>query len=148
MAHVAVKKIQAMGQVEYLIFIIYICFFFLSCLSSIHYNLNKPYGANTVGILVGMPDSYYRRVVKESLGVKLGPLNSYGTGIVFLPQPDAALNALKEIFESQAKQRGLKVIGWRSIDTGHLLSFSLSFHFIYFNNDIHTYIHTYIHTNI
>ena len=81
--------------------------------------MNIRYGANIVGILVGMPDGYYRRVVKESLGVKLGPLNSYGTGIVFLPKPDAALNALKEIFESQAKQRGLKVIGWRSIDTGH-----------------------------
>lgn len=35
------------------------------------------------GILVGMPDAFYRRVVKETIGKELGPLNSYGTAYSF-----------------------------------------------------------------
>ena len=70
------------------------------------------------GILVGMPDSFYRRKVQETLGVTLGPQDSYGSGIVFTPKSDVGVAAIKEIFESQAKQRGLKVIGWRPIETG------------------------------
>ena len=51
------------------------------------------------GILVGMPDSYYRRVVKEAMGKTLPPLNEYGAGIVFTPKGDVAVNAIKEMFE-------------------------------------------------
>jgi glutamate synthase domain-containing protein 1 len=65
-----------------------------------------------------MPDSFYRRKVQETLGVTLGPQDSYGSGIVFTPKSDAGVNAIKEIFESQAQQRGMKVIGWRPIATG------------------------------
>lgn len=65
-----------------------------------------------------MPDSYYRRKVSETLGVTLGPQDSYGSGIVFTPKSDAGVDAIKEIFLSQAKQRGMKVIGWRPIETG------------------------------
>ena len=72
----------------------------------------------SVGILVGMPDKFYRRVVAEKLGEVLGPLNSYGAGIVFTPKSEQGVVAIKEIFEAQANQRNLKVIGWRSIDTG------------------------------
>lgn len=66
-----------------------------------------------------MPDGFYRRKMQELSGVTLGPQDSYGTGIVFTPKSDAGVNAIKEIFESQAKQRGMKVIGWRPIATGH-----------------------------
>jgi glutamate synthase domain-containing protein 1 len=72
----------------------------------------------TLGILVGMPHDFYSRKVTETLGLNLGPQDSYGTGIVFTPKSDAAVNAIKEIFEAQAKQRGMKVIGWRPIETG------------------------------
>lgn len=64
-----------------------------------------------------MPDSFYRRVVKETIGAELPPLNGYGTGIVFTPKGDDAVAAIKEIFEMQVKQRGFDVIGWRSIPT-------------------------------
>ena len=70
------------------------------------------------GILVGMPDSYYRRVLKETQGVILGPINSYGTGIIFTPKSDEAVVAIKDIFESKAKQFGMNVLSWRSIETG------------------------------
>jgi glutamate synthase (NADPH) large chain len=66
-----------------------------------------------------MPDSFYRRKVQETLGITLGPQDSYGSGIVFTPKSDAGVNAIKEIFESQAQQRGMKVIGWRPIATGN-----------------------------
>ena len=46
-----------------------------------------------------MPDSYYRRVVKEAMGKTLPPLNEYGAGIVFTPKGDVAVNAIKEMFE-------------------------------------------------
>jgi glutamate synthase domain-containing protein 1 len=65
-----------------------------------------------------MPHKYYSRVVKESLGKELGSPDSYGTGIVFVPKADDATEAIKKIFEAQARQCGLNVIGWRSIKTG------------------------------
>lgn len=86
-----------------------------------------------------MPDAFYRRKVSESLGITLGPQDSYGSGIVFTPKSDAGVNAIKEIFLSQAKQRGMKVIGWRPIETGNFYfstacipatSISLSHHFL------------------
>ena len=67
-----------------------------------------------------MPDSYYRRAVAESIGVTLGPINSYGTGIIFTPKENDSFDALKELFAMQAAQRGLKVIGWRSVKTGKI----------------------------
>jgi hypothetical protein len=44
--------------------------------------------------------------------------NLYILGILFTPKSDEAVAAIKEIFASQAEQRGLKVIGWRPIETG------------------------------
>jgi len=70
------------------------------------------------GILIGMPHSYYHRVLQEDQGVALGALNSYGTGIVFTPKGDESVAAIKEIFESKVKQFGMKVLTWRNIETG------------------------------
>ena len=72
-----------------------------------------------------MPDSFYRRKMQETAGVTLGPQDSYGSGIVFTPKSDAGVSAIKEIFESQAQQRGMKVIGWRPIATGKSGSFGI-----------------------
>lgn len=66
-----------------------------------------------------MPHSYYSRVMKEELNVDLGNPNSYGTGIVFLPKVnESSFEALKEIFESQVQILGMKVLGWRTVQTG------------------------------
>ena len=67
-----------------------------------------------------MPDAFYRRVMKESSGVTLGPANSYGAGIIFTPKSDISVAAIKEIFESKANQLGMKVLGWRNIETGNI----------------------------
>ena len=69
------------------------------------------------GILVGMPHSYYRRVMQEECKVTLGPMNSYGTGIVFLPKTEKGAEAAAEIFESEARSLGMKVLGWRDVKT-------------------------------
>ena len=69
-----------------------------------------------------MPDAYFRRVLGEEMNIKLGPQNSYGTGVIFTPKEDVAVAAVKEIFELQAAQRGLKIIGWRSIQAGAFIS--------------------------
>ena len=45
------------------------------------------------GILVGMPHSYYKKVMPG-----LGEEHSYGTGIVFCPHKDDGVSAIKAIF--------------------------------------------------
>lgn len=79
----------------------------------------EPNTGDGAGILVGMPDAFYRRVAQESFGKPLpaGP-NTYGTGIVFIPRnSNDAYEAMKWIFETQVKQNGFNVLGWRSIET-------------------------------
>lgn len=79
-----------------------------------------------------MPHDYYTRVVSESIGAKLGLPDSYAAGIVFTPKSDVAVDSIKEIFAAQAAQRGLRVIGWRSLATGVILV--ITFHTpLYFN---------------
>jgi len=70
-------------------------------------------------MLVGMPHSYYSRVVMEELSIDLGAPDSYGTGIIFLPQNNtSSIKAIKEIFQSQAENIGLEILGWRVVKTG------------------------------
>mmetsp|Transcript_22493 Transcript_22493/g.35526 ORF Transcript_22493/g.35526 Transcript_22493/m.35526 type:complete len:1556 (-) Transcript_22493:190-4857(-) len=76
--------------------------------------------ANTgdgAGMLVGMPDSFLRAAMAAE-GVTLPPLGQYGAGNVFLPKGDAAaIERAKAIFERVARQRGLKVVGFRTVPT-------------------------------
>lgn len=66
-----------------------------------------------------MPHSYYSRVVMEELSIDLGSPDSYGTGIIFLPQNNNnSIEAIKEIFQSQAENIGLEILGWRAVKTG------------------------------
>lgn len=78
----------------------------------------EPNTGDGAGILLGMPDTFYRRVLNEDMGVELGPLNSFGTGIVFTPHADTSYDAVRSIFEEQVTQRGIRVLGWRKIKTG------------------------------
>lgn len=77
----------------------------------------EPNTGDGAGILLGMPDSYYRRALNDELNIELGPLNSYGTGIVFTPKSNESLDAIKSIFEDQVTQLGHRIIGWRKIVT-------------------------------
>lgn len=78
----------------------------------------EPNAGDGAGMLVGMPHSFYTRVVKEELGKDLGPPNSYGAGLVFIPKSPGAAETVKRVFNEQSASQGLKVIGWRRIQTG------------------------------
>ena len=77
----------------------------------------EPNTGDGAGILVGMPDAFYRRVMRDAnLPLPAGP-NSYGTGLVFLPKSNDAFEAIKWVFETQTKQNGFNVLGWRAVQT-------------------------------
>jgi glutamate synthase domain-containing protein 1 len=79
----------------------------------------EPNTGDGAGILLGMPHSYYRKVLQEESGIELGPLNSFGTGIIFMPKADEkSYVAIKSMFEEQVNQCGYRVIAWRAVETG------------------------------
>lgn len=78
----------------------------------------EPNAGDGAGMLVGMPHSYYTRVVRESLGVDLGPPDAYGTGIVFMPRDPKTFALIKDMFRTQIESLGFRLIGWRSVATG------------------------------
>ena len=63
------------------------------------------------GILSQIPDRFFRAVA----GVELPALGSYGAGLVFLQEHEAASDKSK--FESLAREEGLVVLGWRTPPT-------------------------------
>ena len=63
------------------------------------------------GILSQIPDRFFRAVA----GVELPALGSYGAGLVFLQEHEAASDKSK--FQSLAKEEGLVVLGWRTPPT-------------------------------
>ena len=78
----------------------------------------EPNAGDGAGMLVGMPHSFYTRVVMEELGKELGPPNSYGTGLVFIPRLPGAADTVKRVFTEQCETQGFRVIGWRRVQTG------------------------------
>eukprot|EP00981_Chlorochromonas_danica_P010245 scaffold3058_cov165-Ochromonas_danica.AAC.36 len=77
----------------------------------------EPNSGDGAGILVGMPHSFYQKVVKEELGLDLGAPNTYGSGIIFTPHSEDLVNYMHELFASQASLYGFEVLGWRTLKT-------------------------------
>ncbi|KAJ8613526.1 hypothetical protein CTAYLR_002224 [Chrysophaeum taylorii] len=76
-----------------------------------------PASGDGAGMLVGMPDSFMRSSVKETLGVELPPLGQYAVGMSFLPQDETLASEWRTSLERIAKRRGLEVLGWRVVPT-------------------------------
>ncbi|MEU0093416.1 glutamate synthase large subunit [Kribbella sp. NPDC006257] len=73
----------------------------------------EPDSGDGAGILLQVPDAYYRKVCDFELPVARG----YATGIAFLPQdPDDADKAVARI-EELAAEENLTVLGWRDVPT-------------------------------
>jgi glutamate synthase (NADPH) large chain len=73
----------------------------------------EPDSGDGAGILIQIPDAYYRKVCDFELPVA----RSYATGIAFLPQdPDDAAKAIARI-EELAAEENLTVLGWREMPT-------------------------------
>ncbi|MFI6680292.1 glutamate synthase large subunit [Kribbella sp. NPDC050470] len=73
----------------------------------------EPDSGDGAGILIQIPDAYYRKVCEFELPVQ----RSYATGIAFLPaDPDDAAKAIARI-EELAAEENLAVLGWRDVPT-------------------------------
>jgi glutamate synthase (NADPH/NADH) large chain len=73
----------------------------------------EPDSGDGAGILLQVPDAYYRKVCDFELPVQ----RNYATGIAFLPQEaDDAAKAVARI-EELAAEENLTVLGWRDVPT-------------------------------
>jgi len=79
----------------------------------------EPNTGDGAGILVGMPDSFMRKVAKASLNVELPELGQYASGLVFTSVEDDIAKESKKVLENSAARYGLKVIGWRPVPTNN-----------------------------
>ena len=67
----------------------------------------EPDSGDGAGILICIPDTFYREVVD----FKLPELGKYATGIVFVDKSFSDRSAIAEI----AKEEGLEILGWREL---------------------------------
>ena len=67
------------------------------------------------GILVGMPDSFLRRIALSELGVDLPKMGLYSVGNIFLPKDAAERDHCKQTFNRLIAAEGQKLLGWRDV---------------------------------
>ncbi|MDX5333866.1 MAG: glutamate synthase large subunit [Gammaproteobacteria bacterium] len=66
------------------------------------------------GLLLKKPDGFLRTIAAEA-GIELGAL--YGVGMVFLSTDAAPAAKAREVLETQLREEGLIVAGWREVPT-------------------------------
>ncbi|MFD4369549.1 glutamate synthase large subunit [Rhodococcus sp. NPDC058521] len=74
---------------------------------------SEPNTGDGAGILLQVPDKFFRAVVDFPLPVE----GAYATGIAFLPQGEADAVKAAEAVEKIVESEGLKVLGWRDVGT-------------------------------
>ena len=74
---------------------------------------SEPDSGDGAGILIQIPDDFYRQVVD----FELPPQGFYGVGIVFLPKDESEYKEAKEKINSVAKLEGITILGWRDVPT-------------------------------
>ena len=70
---------------------------------------SEPDSGDGAGILINIPDSFYREVVK----FELPETGHYATGIVFVDKDFSDKTSIEKI----ASEEGLKILGWRDLPT-------------------------------
>ena len=70
----------------------------------------EPDSGDGAGILIQIPDKFYRSVVD----FKLPPISEYATGILFISSDE---KDYKNHFKQIASEEGLSVLGWRDLPT-------------------------------
>src|SRR5882757_6759292 len=73
-----------------------------------------PLYGDGAGILIQIPDTYYREQLREQQ-VKLPPPGEYGVGTVFLPREHASRLACEQELERSVRAEGQVVLGWRDV---------------------------------
>ena len=74
---------------------------------------SDPDTGDGAGILVQMPDRFFRKTV----GFALPAAGSYGAGLVFLPRDRAAQAACRAVVDHIVREEGCQVLGWRRVPT-------------------------------
>ena len=74
---------------------------------------SEPDSGDGAGILIQIPDDFYRQVVDFDLP----PQGFYGVGIVFLPKDETEYKQAKEKINSVAKLEEISILGWRVVPT-------------------------------
>jgi glutamate synthase (NADPH) large chain len=72
---------------------------------------SEPDSGDGAGILIQIPDAFFREVVDFSLP----EAGSYAAGIAFLPVSDSDRARAKARIEAIAAEEGVEVLGWRSV---------------------------------
>ena len=72
-----------------------------------------PNTGDGAGILIGMPDAFFRDVVGDGLPAE----GAYGVGVVFLPQEDDRRAAFEACINRAVEQEGQRVVCWRDVPT-------------------------------
>jgi glutamate synthase (NADPH) large chain len=67
------------------------------------------------GILVGLPDTFLRKIARSGLGVELPPRGQYGVGNVFLPTDTAERAHCVRVLEEEIEAAGQRLLGWREL---------------------------------
>jgi glutamate synthase (NADPH/NADH) large chain len=73
----------------------------------------EPDSGDGAGILLGMPDAFFREVV----GFDLPQAHAYAAGTAFLPGDADEVTKTRRRIEEIAQQEGLAVLGWRDVPT-------------------------------
>jgi len=74
---------------------------------------SEPDSGDGAGILIQIPDGFYREVVSFDLP----PAGRYGVGTAFLPPESGEGDVAAKAIEAIAAEEGLTVLGWRELPT-------------------------------
>ncbi|TFJ88427.1 hypothetical protein NSK_000001 [Nannochloropsis salina CCMP1776] len=77
----------------------------------------EPNTGDGAGMLVGLPDHFLRKAVKNELGKSLPPLGKYAVGNVFTGKNEVAVQEAKDVIARIVQQRGFKLTGIRLLPT-------------------------------
>ena len=77
----------------------------------------EPSSGDGSGLLMQVPDAFYRAVAGSDAGIDLPPAGEYATGIAFVPTAEGAADRVAEITAELAAEERLSVLGWREVPT-------------------------------
>lgn len=75
----------------------------------------EPNSGDGAGIMLQIPDKFFRAVLAEDGSFELPAEGSYASGIAFLPQGSKDAAAACEAVEKIVEAEGLTVLGWREV---------------------------------
>ncbi|MDA1559054.1 hypothetical protein PDK45_29575, partial [Bacillus cereus] len=75
----------------------------------------EPNSGDGAGIMLQIPDKFFRAVLAEQGSFELPAEGSYASGIAFLPQGSKDAATACEAVEKIVEAEGLTVLGWREV---------------------------------